>query len=92
MALSEEDKLWIEKIRKDTEREERELKRRGIIPYTDDEKEEIEIEEAKMRKQASITAEALKGAGVSSRAKPRNQGIEISQQYGLRSYDLKNWI
>lgn len=92
MALSEEDKLWIEEKRRDIEREERELKRRGIIPYTDDEKEEIEIEEAKLRKQAGFTAEALKGAGVSSRAKPRNQGIEISQQYGLRSYDLKNWI
>ena len=60
MALSEEDKLWIEKIRRDTEREERELKRRGIIPYTDDEKEEIEIEEAKMRKQARFAAEAIK--------------------------------
>ncbi|ABB43516.1 hypothetical protein Suden_0235 [Sulfurimonas denitrificans DSM 1251] len=65
MALSEEDKLWIEKIRKDTEREERELKRRGIIPYTEDELEEINAKKAEMREQARFAAEALKKVRVS---------------------------
>lgn len=81
MALSEEDRLWIEKKRKDIEREERELKRRGIIPYTDEEKEEIEIEEAKMRKQAGFTAEALKKARVSN---------QKDFTMGSYDYDLRN--
>lgn len=81
MALSEEDRLWIEEKRKKIEREERELKRRGIIPYTDEEKEEIEIEEAKMRKQAGFTAEALRGAGFSAQDTTRNPatGLPIKQ-------------
>ncbi|MBE0514994.1 hypothetical protein [Sulfurimonas sp.] len=60
MALSEEDKLWIEKKRRDIEREERELKRRGIIPYTEDELEEINAKKAEMREQAELNAEAIK--------------------------------
>lgn len=63
MALSEEDRLWIEKIRRDSEREERELKRRGIIPYTEDELEEINAKKAEMREQAELNAEALRGTG-----------------------------
>jgi hypothetical protein len=61
MALSEEDKLWIEKIRRDSEREERELKRRGIIPYTEDELEEINAKKAEMREQAELTGKAKLG-------------------------------
>lgn len=63
MALSEEDKLWIEEKRKKIEREERELKRRGIIPYTEEELEEINAKKAEMREQAELTAEAIKKAG-----------------------------
>lgn len=60
MALSEEDKLWIEEKRRKIEREERELKRRGIIPYTEEELEEINAKKAEMREQAELTAEAIK--------------------------------
>ncbi|WP_310440966.1 hypothetical protein [Sulfurimonas sp.] len=67
MALSEEDKLWIEKKRRDIEREERELKRRGIIPYTEDELEEIRAKKEEMREQAELTAEAMKKAGMFQR-------------------------
>lgn len=64
MALLEEDKLWIEEKRRDIQREERELKRRGIIPYTEDELEEIRAKKEEMREQAELTAEAMKKAGV----------------------------
>ncbi len=67
MALSEEDKLWIEEKRRKIEREERELKRRGIIPYTEEELEEINAKKAEMREQAELNAEAMKKAGVHRR-------------------------
>ncbi|MDY0123752.1 hypothetical protein [Sulfurimonas sp.] len=67
MALSEEDRLWIEEKRRKIEREERELKRRGIIPYTEDELEEINAKRAEMREQAELNAEAIKKAGAFKR-------------------------
>lgn len=82
MALSEEDKLWIEKKRRDIEREERELKRRGIIPYTEDELEEINAKKAEMREQAELNAEALRGAGFYNKAKSSFFEKERGTGYG----------
>ncbi|MFA5455867.1 MAG: hypothetical protein WC272_11195 [Sulfurimonas sp.] len=87
MALSEEDKLWIEKKRRDIEREERELKRRGIIPYTEDELEGIRAKKEEMREQAELTAEALKKAGIFN--KPRFPAEEDFIMGGY-DYDLRN--
>lgn len=71
MALSEEDKLWIEEKRKKIEREERELKRRGIIPYTEEELEEINAKKVEMREQAELNAKAFKrGLTATSRFNP----------------------
>lgn len=91
MALSEEDKLWIEEKRKNVEREERELKRRGIIPYTEEELEEINAKKAEMREQAELTAEAIKteafkrGLTTTTRFNPAT-GLPIIGEFDTSGY------
>ncbi len=87
MALSEEDRLWIEEKKRKFEREERELKRRGIIPYTEDELEEINAKKEDMREQSELTAEAMKKVGFSSKARFLNREDFIMGSY---DYDLRN--
>ena len=88
MALSQEDREWIEAKRRKFEREERELKRRGIIPYTEDELEEINAKKDEMREQAELTAEALKKAGVSGKAKFGFNEIQGMGYGGSRGIDI----
>lgn len=82
MALSEEDRLWLEEKRRKIEREERELKRRGIIPYTEEELEEINAKKAEMREQAEFTAEAMKKAGI-GRGYEANRNSIVNPASGL---------
>ncbi len=82
MALSEEDRLWIEEKKSKFEREERELKRRGIIPYTEEELEEINAKKEDMREQAELTAEALKKAGAFGESKFPKHKEERGMGYG----------
>ena len=86
MAISEEDRLWIEEKKRKFEREERELKRRGIIPYTEEELEEINAKKAEMREQAELNAEAMKKAGIGRRQ--QNNSVFDDNQGGAIGIDV----